>query len=428
LGWLELPLDDAPALVVTGFNEGRVPESLNSDLFLPNQLRQKLGIEDNDRRYARDAYALSLLAASREKLHVVAGRRSADADPLLPSRLLFGCDDASMASRVIMFFPAEDSAAEEPAGPARPWKGQDRSQLEVPRPQPPKPKIESMRVTEFKDYLACPYRYYLRHVLKLESLADSAGEMDGGVFGTLAHDVLKTLGQDGDVAVSEADTIAKYLSAQLDAAVFARFGKTPMPSILVQVEQLRRRLAAFAQWQAKWAAQGWRIEHTEKKLDGERAFLPPVDGERMPLHGRIDRIDVNDSSGSRMVFDYKTSDRATSPEKAHRKKSGEWIDLQLPLYRHLVTGLGITGPVGLAYIVLPKKISDVGHLPVDWTPDDFEDADSAAADVVRAVRAGNFPPPASPPPAFCEEFAAICQDHRFGAVVAGAEAEGGSQP
>ena len=57
LGWLELPLDNAPALVVTSLNEGCVPSSLNGDLFLPNQLRRALGIEDNDRRYARDAYA-----------------------------------------------------------------------------------------------------------------------------------------------------------------------------------------------------------------------------------------------------------------------------------------------------------------------------------------------------------------------------------
>ena len=66
LGWLELPLDDAPAVIVTGFNEGCVPASLNADVFLPNQLRRALGIEDNDRRYARDAYALSVLAASRK--------------------------------------------------------------------------------------------------------------------------------------------------------------------------------------------------------------------------------------------------------------------------------------------------------------------------------------------------------------------------
>lgn len=53
LGWLELPLDDTQAAIVTSFNEGFVPTSLNSDLFLPNGLRRRLGLNDNARRYAR---------------------------------------------------------------------------------------------------------------------------------------------------------------------------------------------------------------------------------------------------------------------------------------------------------------------------------------------------------------------------------------
>ncbi len=89
----------------------------------------------------------------------------------------------------------------------------------------------------------------------------------------------------------------------------------------------------------------------------------------------------------------------------------------------------------MAYIVLPKDISAMRLLPADWTEDDFNDAnrDGAAVvgavtqksqwtdedfeqanraveEVVRAVRAEKFWPPASRPPAFSEEFAAICQD------------------
>ena len=45
-GWLELPWDDAPALVVTGMNEGMVPASGGSDLFLPDTLRRRLKLDD----------------------------------------------------------------------------------------------------------------------------------------------------------------------------------------------------------------------------------------------------------------------------------------------------------------------------------------------------------------------------------------------
>ena len=97
LGWLELPLDTSPALIATSFNEGAVPTSVNSDLFLPNALRQQLGLLDNRRRYARDAYALSVLRSVRRDLTLIAGRRTADGDPLIPSRLAFACDAATMA-------------------------------------------------------------------------------------------------------------------------------------------------------------------------------------------------------------------------------------------------------------------------------------------------------------------------------------------
>ena len=78
-------MDDAPALVVTGMNEGIVPSSRNSDPFLPNRLRRLLGIEDNDRRYARDAYALGVLRYSKEDLRIIAGRRSVETTRSTPA-------------------------------------------------------------------------------------------------------------------------------------------------------------------------------------------------------------------------------------------------------------------------------------------------------------------------------------------------------
>ena len=97
LGWLELPTDTAPAVIVTSLNEGFVPKSLNSDLFLPNSLRRRLQINDNQRRYARDAYALSVLLASRDEVQLIVGRRDADGNPLFPSRLLFAADEQTIA-------------------------------------------------------------------------------------------------------------------------------------------------------------------------------------------------------------------------------------------------------------------------------------------------------------------------------------------
>ncbi len=412
LGWLELPLDDAPAMVVTGLNEGIVPSSLNADLFLPNRLRRALGIEDND---ARDAYALTLLTASRADWKLIAGRRTGEGEPLTPSRLLFACDEETIARRTRAYFKSGESGGGPIAGPLR--SGRATTRLDVPRPKPLAKPVESMRVTEFRDYLACKYRYYLRHRLGLGAIDDAAEELDGGLFGSLAHEVLCRFGAGPLKASERDDEILAWLNAALDEAVAEQYGGQPRAVVRVQVEQLRRRLTAFARWQAERAKQGWTIEHVE--YAPEKASLM-VDNKPMGLRGRIDRIDRN-ADDRWAIFDYKTSDTPREPDEAHRRDD-RWVDLQLPLYRHLVGELKIVEPV-LGYIVLPKDVAKTGELPAAWDAAALASADEAAAEVVRAVRKQDFWPRAEPPPPFFDEFAAICQDLQLRAPRDDAEPE-----
>lgn len=410
LGWLELPLDDAPVAIVTGMNEGIVPSSLNADLFLPNGLRHAIGLEDNERRAARDAYSLALLAQSRPRVHLIAGRRSIDGDPLMPSRLLFACDDRSMADRVMRLFQESNvAAATGSLGSLRP--GQAVSTFsDPPKPGPLAQPVESMSVTGFRDYLACPYRYYLRHVLRLEAVSDTAEELDPSNFGTLAHEVLEEFGRSETAASTDPAEIAAFLDAELDRRAGRNYDK-PLAAVSIQIEQLRLRLHAFAQWQAAWAGRGWQIEQVERGGD-ERQGKLEVDGKPMFLRGRIDRIDFHPATGRRVVFDYKTSDSPKDPDKLHRDSEGDWIDLQLPLYRHLAAGLGIEGPIQLGYIPLPKA-GIVTEAIAPWSESELADADRTAFEVVRKVRKGEFWPRASEPPAFSEDFAAICRDGQF---------------
>ena len=243
------------------------------------------------------------------------------------------------------------------------------------------------------------------------SIDDSDRELSAASFGSLAHEVLHRFAKDKVKDASDPAPIADFLSATLDDVVYAEFGREILPAVRLQTAQLRLRLDAFARWQAEHRGTGWRIEHAERTVEGEAAVLD-VDGVPFYLHGRIDRIDVNDLTGARLIVDYKTSEATPDPHRAHQKK-GAWVDLQLPLYRHLAASMGISGSVTLAYVALPKKTADIKLFPAQWTEDELRTADEVAREVVRGIRAGHFEPTEGPPPAFSEQFAELCMDNQL---------------
>jgi hypothetical protein len=144
-----------------------------------------------------------------------------------------------------------------------------------------------------------------------------------------------------------------------------------------------------------------------------------VDGKPFTVQGRIDRIDYHETQRKLCVVDYKTADSGDKPQQTHRK-GDEWIDLQLPLYRHLVraaklpVGVSTDLPIELGYIVLPLDLKSVGLILADWDEAMLRSADEKAREIVQAIRDQRFWPPVTPPPDFFDEVAAICQDRRMG--------------
>lgn len=406
LGWLELPLDDAPVLVIVGMNEGRVPQSLNADTFLPNSLRNALGLLDNERRYARDCYALNAIIHSRAQVTLIAGRRSASGDPLLPSRLFAACNPEVIAKRMCRFYEQQTPRNSIPL--IQPSKKQGAVLTgEPPRPETCPEPTTSMSVTSFRDYLRCPYRFYLKHVLRLQTLDDSASEMDASLFGALAHQILKLLGEQEIASPSKDEqSIKTRLDLLLDREVKRRFGRAPLPSVLIQVEQLRARLSDFSRWQSARYAQGWRIKHVELVISESEAWLDLPDGRRTGLRGAIDRVDYHQEDKLWAIFDYKTSDQARKPGQVHRSRNGQWTDLQLPLYAHLFKARSISANPLLGYINLAKD-REVHEAVASWTDEDLESAHAAMCEVAGNVMDGVFWPPSSKTWAF-DEFADIC--------------------
>jgi ATP-dependent helicase/nuclease subunit B len=388
--WLELLADDADHVVVVGFNDGLVPESAAGDALLTDGLRRRLGLACDDDRLARDAYVLSAVLASRPSgtVTLVAGRWSASGEALLPSRLLFACDPATAAGRIL-------AKADDPARLA--WRSTPGEVsrfpvgVDVPAGVPP---VVSLAVTAFGDYIASPQYFYLKHVLRLRAVdAGAAADLTAAECGNLAHDALRRFSASAAATATGRQECGDALMAALDAAVAERFGSSPGGVARFQVEMLRRRLARLAEWQADWARDGWRTRWSEWEPAGPAGLT--VDGSAMALGGRIDRIDQHATTGEWAVFDYKTGAFKT-PEAAHFA-GGAWTGLQLPLYRHLAAEVLGGAEPKLGYIALCDDLGRVGGHEAKWNADALASADGRAAEVVRGVRLGHFHERGDPP-------------------------------
>ncbi|HEV7279780.1 MAG TPA: PD-(D/E)XK nuclease family protein [Pirellulaceae bacterium] len=419
IGWLDLLLDDAPVRIVVGFNEGIVPQSTTSDMFLPNSLRTALGIDDNARRYARDAYVTACLLDRQPRVAWILGRTDDEGSPLAPSRLLFACPAKDAARRVRVLFGDGPSYR---VSQGRAWKATlPESRFPIPMPVKPAPrKVTELTPTSFRSYLACPYRFYLEKVLGLKEREDDADELDAGGFGDLTHAVLEAVAAVDDLkGCTEAERLAAELTRLAEAEASVRFGPRPPASVQLQIEQLRLRLAAYAERQAAIAAEGWETIAVEVRL----SYDIDVDGEPFRLSGIVDRIDRHRESGRFRVCDYKTTASAPDPDEAHRKRDREtkelrWYNVQLPVYRLLVANEYGVDPreVGMAFIKLPGDLRKVAFAPAEWSDAELAEADEVVRDVIRKVRAEVYWPPIDPEPYLApyDLWAKICQTQIFG--------------
>jgi hypothetical protein len=392
VGWLELAADPATIVIATGMNEGVVPSSVSHDPMVPDGLRRVLGLADDGRRLARDAYLVELIARQGRRARFIAGRRTADGDPMAPSRLLLRAAPEALPSWVARFTTHGRDAHRPGAVDGMRACGETDSFPVRPRVRR-SIEVSSMRVTAFRDYLVSPYMFYLRHMVGMDVASDAVPELSPGAFGSLVHAALQRFAKHDRVADGDPIRVEKALVECLDDAAHAILGASPAMAARVQVELARGRIRRFAPAQAARAAAGWEIVRTEwEALESDGVSRPAldVDGVPMGLRGKIDRIERHAATGEFAIVDFKTGESAPDPDRSHRASRGEreWRDLQLPLYSVLARSVVGDAPVRLGYGVLSSDAPDDPFLFAGWSTEDLDDALATAREIVRKIRRG----------------------------------------
>ena len=412
-GWLELLWESAPHLIVTGFNEGQVPDSIHGDAYLPDPARMTLGLRSNGDRLARDSYLLEALLRSREaqggRVDLLFGRVGQTMDPLRPSGLLFRCSDEELPARTLELFrklppPAPSPAASVPRV------------LVVPALPEEHALRERISVTKFRNYLECPFRFYLKNALRMDRRSVGEAEMDSRQFGSFFHEIVENYGTTPAINASRDESeIHAFFRDELDRLLTEKFGATLTLPLQIQKAVMVTRLEWVAAVEAQSREDGWVVDPdwVEKKFRFEMNGLL--------VSGQIDRVERHEDQGVR-VLDFKTGVKELPKKSAsdyvqrqHLVKARQdddlvtnpwrfvhlggvphrWTDLQVPLYVMALREMGEDGPLSAGYFGLGKDKGSIGLALWEGLDGAVLAASRACAEgVVTAIQDGEFWPPA----------------------------------
>lgn len=398
LGWLDLMFDDTPVAVVTGMNEGVVPSFTLSHPFLPDHLRKTLGLTDSRRRLARDAYALNVLAETRRDdgdLFLIAGRCNNEGESKFPSRFLFLTSDPADTARRVKRFLSEKAPPQPRRFENRFRAGRRSDEGHGFGPALLSPvEISNFSVTDFQVYLECPRKYYFDKIKKLKNPRDDTEELEEANIGSIIHRFLEMFGKDPSVRDSiHPAEITDYLHSKVSDELLKQqemSGEKISPVLRFQYEDIQNRLAAFAEEQARWRAQGYRIVETEYQLNDNTSMT--LAGK--PVRGKVDRIDHHEERDRWVIFDYKTTGKKPATGGGYDSKNKKWSDLQLPLYDRLLrkTDLWADSTVPpseakilLFYFWLPRNINDTQKIQVKLPPEILDTVFQTAENLAQKI-------------------------------------------
>ncbi|MCB0319339.1 MAG: PD-(D/E)XK nuclease family protein, partial [Bdellovibrionales bacterium] len=390
IGWLELLTDDSAVVILSGMHDGALPGGIVEHAWLPQSVRMIAGIEDYARRVSRDLYLFHHLLHSREAVYCHYSRRNSEGEFLRPSSLLLYGPNQTLPARARMLYlqPGSKTSLKlfgRDFGKNKAWQI-DATSI-VPR------KFKEIPITGFREYLRCPYRFYLRYGAHLQSHESEQHELGAFQYGNLLHELLDDFAASAVRQSGDPKVIRDYLIDQLRSYTLKNFGAVARPAVQVQMYLLERRLLAFAERQAQWTQNGWEIREHEFGIPKCSVSLA-VDGGELYLTGRIDRIDYHSGENKWMAIDYKSSQSVNLPQSAHfDEKHQQWKDLQLPLYREALLQLGYSGGIETAYFSLPADSEGTDIHVAQWSEQDYESARSCAQAVAQAVAVGKFWPP-----------------------------------
>jgi RecB family exonuclease len=421
-------------MTIVGVVEGDWPERSRRNIFYPSALMKALGWpSEKDRRSAAEARFLDLLSSASRRVAVSVvtlddealvepsslldaiprAQLSAATQPVGAATRVF-LDEALTLDPVVTQVLSEEGRA---WGDLRPG----RSPYDAPSfhggagAQP----ARVWSVSSLETYVACPFKFYAQHVLRLEEEPDDEEVMDPRRQGQFLHEVFEEFFTSWQALGGGAITPANLDEARalFTAVVDRLLERLPPAEAGLERTRLLGSPAAAGLGEAVLRMEAERpvavVERLlEHRLEGQFTMETDLGPRAVALKAKVDRVDLL-ADGTFRLIDYKLG---WPPQRARA--------LQLPIYS-LCAEQKLAGRHGrqwilgeAAYLAFkgPRRVVPL-FTSAGERATALADAQHRLVDTIGAIERGEFPP--TPDDVYrCEtcSFAAVCRKDYVGDV------------
>ncbi len=418
-------------ITLVGLIEGEWPDRPRRNIFYPPSLLGALGWpSEKDRWAAAEARFLDLMGSSHEQVSLstvtLDEEALVDVSPLLEevqrARLSTVAVERVPGGRILV----EEALSIDPVETDRLDQAErEWAELRLARSasddarfhgQTNGPQARPWSVSAIETYLACPFKFFAQHVLRLAEEPDDEEVMDPRSQGIFLHEVFeaffKRWQDDGHRAITP-DSL-DHARTVFEEVVEERLGDLPETEAALERTRLLGSSAAAGLGEAVLRMEAERpIEVVGRLLEfplrGDFVFQTSSGPREVSLNGKADRVDLL-ADGTFRVIDYKLG---WPPNRTRA--------LQLPIYslcaqQRLGGRLGKNWTIGeAAYLAFkgPKRV-----VPL-FTPGDRDrllaESQDRLIDAIDRINRGEFPP--RPDDVYwCETcaFAAVCRKDYVG--------------
>ena len=325
LGLLEtrnLQFDDVYFLNV---NDNVLPGGIGSDMLLPQQLREKLGLETRRDRDKLSEYYFYLLVRGAKRVHLFYSESGESEKSRFIEQLLW-----ELQKRDRSFLP--DNYVQTVRYHV---KLANETVTSIPKSNEVLAMIHGFTysASALDTYLQCPIKFYYRHILRLQEKEEASEDIDSQEIGKFVHEVLNKFFEPCIGRKLETRDLLPERMKQLVDELFAqKFGAEPAGAAYLLKRQIQRQLETLLKEYQQPTA-----EENEIILQGLEEKIS-VNTLGAKFEGRLDRIEQR---GNKIfILDYKTGPKPSRLPinfgKLNFSERESWseavMSLQLPMY------------------------------------------------------------------------------------------------